>query len=734
MTIKAALFDGTVLQFPDGTSPDVIKRVAKAETEKRKAKSQPQQDQSGLMLPPRADAPASPVQPAPVDTLTDTAGSMMEAPLEAAGAFAGGLTGGPSPARNYFANDPLTKNLPDAALTVLGGVGDAAGAALSTMGAGLAGGIGLLTELVPGQDPREEAKLGSDLLTASQMAVPELAGASSVALTAGRGATRAATEIPKPKATVVTVAAPRSSDDIAVLANKAARGGMGSTKAMEELAAEAQINPAAKEAADRLGIDLPVDVFSDSLPLKENAGRPRGITGSEASGEWLKTVDAARTRADGIMAEMDGAPDLASVSDKIKASLSSTRDDLQKEAKKLFTETDASLPPATRIEMLETTKLMNTIIEEMGGVSGLSKRETELYDMITNPKDRPTYGRLVREKNIIGEAIGRGKSPYENMDIGAAKRLYKALSEDQLAAQPTADLRAKLRMAHQLTTKQKALEKRIVSAFGSDLDGGIGLKLRTAVNNATKGDAGGLTRILKTIPEDLRKEALTTALSSMSRQNTGAGAGSFGLAQFSKTWAGLSQNKPIVNAIGAALGPEAMATLDDLANVSRRISEANDFISKTGRANQALVGPLSADGLVTRIMTSQLGDRAARAAGTAVGAATAGIGGAIVGSETASAALNLLKGDNLAAVGKLFRSKEFMDAALEAQQTGKLAPQTASRLAQAPAFIAWAKKTGVAPVDFVNSMLSAPLAVPTGVASGAAANDNRPWLQLKDKY
>ena len=32
MTIEAELFDGTVLEFPDGTSPDVIKRVAKEQT------------------------------------------------------------------------------------------------------------------------------------------------------------------------------------------------------------------------------------------------------------------------------------------------------------------------------------------------------------------------------------------------------------------------------------------------------------------------------------------------------------------------------------------------------------------------------------------------------------------------------------------------------------------------------------------------------------------------------
>jgi hypothetical protein len=57
-----------------------------------------------------------------------------------------------------------------------------------------------------------------------------------------------------------------------------------------------------------------------------------------------------------------------------------------------------------------------------------------------------------------------------------------------------------------------------------------------------------------------------------------------------------------------------------------------------------------------------------------------GVGGSIVGSESAVAALSLFKGDSLAAVGRLFNSPEFIDAAMEAAQTGRISEATATKL------------------------------------------------------
>lgn len=68
MTIEAKLFDGTVLQFPDGTDPQVIQRVAKEQTAQRRqaAAGQPA-------------APAAPVAPAGAYLDTDPQGNVIAA-------------------------------------------------------------------------------------------------------------------------------------------------------------------------------------------------------------------------------------------------------------------------------------------------------------------------------------------------------------------------------------------------------------------------------------------------------------------------------------------------------------------------------------------------------------------------------------------------------------------------------------------------------------------------------
>jgi hypothetical protein len=81
-------------------------------------------------------------------------------------------------------------------------------------------------------------------------------------------------------------AADVTGEELGALIKKATSGGMGATKAQEQLAALARINPEAKAAANRLGIDLPIDVFSDSPMIKEAAGLTRSAAGSESSAAW----------------------------------------------------------------------------------------------------------------------------------------------------------------------------------------------------------------------------------------------------------------------------------------------------------------------------------------------------------------------------------------------------------------------------------------------------------------
>lgn len=72
MTIEAELFDGTVLEFPDGTDPQVIQKVVKAQTAQRK------QAATATTPDPAVPAPAAPAEPGWMDTAGGYAASLFD--------------------------------------------------------------------------------------------------------------------------------------------------------------------------------------------------------------------------------------------------------------------------------------------------------------------------------------------------------------------------------------------------------------------------------------------------------------------------------------------------------------------------------------------------------------------------------------------------------------------------------------------------------------------------------
>lgn len=744
MTITVTLFDGTQLNFPDDTPEEVIDRVAMEETlalggggTGSSAVPPPDPALDPLVTPRAGESVGQPpgTPPPPKDEPDTLGGAAMElasGPYNEAARYSEGIWN-TAKSPSYAALREELPGMNPALAATLSKFGDTGMAAFNLLGAGVAGGAGLVMEAVPGLPDQGEKELAQSALTGLQFAGPELAGVSSVGGTAARGGAKTATPKAAPKPAVPTM----SRAEIEALANKAARGGMGSVRAEEQLAAAAKLNPEAKAAADRLGIELPADVFSDNPQISEMAGQTRGIAGSEASSAWMQTVTAAKKKADELMESMDGSPDLASISDEVKTSVTKTRDDLQKAAKDLFAEVDAAVPPPTLAIVDNSTKLLNKIIEELGGVDNLTAEEKRLYRLITNPDVRPTYAAVQREKTAIGTAMdGKKKSVYDTSDAGLLKRIYGALSADQKLTVETvgdATILEKLNEANSLTAKQKAIEKRIVKAYGGEVDGSIGMKLRTALSTGSKGDISVLNRIMKVIPDDLKAKALITAISNMSRQASGADAGTFGLPQFSKMWEGVKQNKPVMNLIGTTVGPEVMAVLNDLGTITKRINKAQSFVLGTGKANQALKSPLGAQGLINNLASSSFGERAGRAAGTAVGMATGGLPGAIVGSEAVAAMLAGAKKNVLGAVGNMLNSNEFLEAAVEASTKGSVSPATAAKLKKSSRFAEWAKSVGRSPEALINELIETPGAPAVG-ATAAQPQEDRPWLQLEGRY
>lgn len=483
----------------------------------------------------------------------------------------------------------------------------------------------------------------------------------------------AAIEIPAtPAAPIVAEVA---EEEVGKLVKQAAGTGFGSAGARDRLADLAQVNVAAKEAADRLGIKLPADVFSDNPQVRAAAGLTRSAAGSEAEATWRNTVTQAVDKADDVIKQFDatfieGAVAPGVVSQKIKDSLTATRSDLNAQASKVYNAVDEVVPKTSVVELPKLKATLDTVKAEVGE-KGMSAAERNLAKMIE--EGNITYGRLKREKTLIGNAINKMESPYGSMAEADLKRLYAALADDQLTNVGNIggeELRQQLRAANLLYAKERALGKRIVNAFGQDIEGSVANKMRTAITGAAKGDAGEFNRLLKTVPEDLRKETLATALASVTRSARGAEKGGFGFSEFADIYPKLRANPPVYKTIVDTLGKDSADVLRDLYEVSKRVTEARANVLTTGKANQALLQGMQAESLIGKVMESTL------AKGALTGAAA--MGGPIAAAATSVMTTAMTQGnkDALKAAGKLFADEGFQKLAIEAATRG--APSAAS--------------------------------------------------------
>ena len=503
----------------------------------------------------------------------------------------------------------------------------------------------------------------------------------------------AAPEVPPvaPAAAPAAQTTTEAFEEVGDLVRRASGKGIGSQSARDRLAELAAVNPEAKAAADRLGLELPFDVFSDNPQIRAAVGLTRSAAGSEAEAAWRTTVSKAVDKADDVIKQFDatfveGAVAPGVVSQKVRDSLTKTRTELSNQAGAIYKRVDEAVPKQSIVTMPKLQETLDTIITEVGE-GGLSAQEKKLLKMIQDGD--VTYGRLMREKNLIGQAVAGKESPYGNMEAGALKRLYAALADDQLGAVGEIGgeaLRQELRGANLLYAKERALGKRIINAFGEDVEGSIASKMRLAITSAAKGDSADFMKLMKLVPEDLRKETVATALASVTRSGRGAERGAFGFSEFADLYPKLRANAPIYKQVVDALGPEAHKTMRDLYEVSKRITEARANVLTTGKANQALVESMKAEGLVSKVMESTTGKVvttgvAAMGGGPIAAAATTGV----------MSALSSGKKDAVEAAGKLFASDEFQKLAIEAATKGDASKEAIKRLSMSQSFMNFAK-------------------------------------------
>lgn len=476
------------------------------------------------------------------------------------------------------------------------------------------------------------------------------------------------------------------------LARKATGRGPGRSAARRELAKMAKVNPAAQEAADRLGITLPPDVLSDDAQLLSLTGLARSQVGSEAEAAWQRTARDAIQRSDTVMDELGATTDLAQLSSDVSIRLSASMDDLQKQASALRDEVSASFKPSDMMDATNTKAALANIVEELGGPAkakaAMSAQEKKLLGMLMGKDGMQSYALIDRVRRDMGKALYEKAGPFVDADSRTLMQLERALAEDQLAFIEQVggkELADKQRAANSLFSEMYAKRDELQNLFGKDLSASVVPLIRRAITSGAKGDIQALNKVVSNVPEDMRGKVL---MSGLLAESTGRGAyGGFSFANFAKTYRGLRANGPVYKEFVKYIGQQGDQTLIDLYAISRRMVEAENKVLKTGKANQAMIGQMNAESLLGKVAASA-GGRAVANVGTGAVAGPVMAGGMALAGELASRAGGATRTDKL---HKLLVSDEFRST-MEKLAAGGSTESAANRLAGSKAFVDFAKR------------------------------------------
>jgi len=343
-------------------------------------------------------------------------------------------------------------------------------------------------------------------------------------------------------------------------------------------------------------------------------------------------------------------------------------------------------------------------IDDLGGgkegIANLSSEEKRLWATVS--KANPTYAALNEQRDLIGQALEKTTGPWANSNTKKLKEIYGALADDQInfiestAGKEIAD---KQRAANTLFKQMYEGREQMERLYGKNLSGSIAPLMQRAITEGGKGNVQSFNTLVKIIPEDMRGSVLSSALF----KAAGTTDEKFSFTKFADLYKGLRDNSVVYKQFAEAVGPEGDKLLTDFYAISRRLSDADKAIQRTGASTQ--LDLLNSERLITQIVKSV-------GAGSAVAGVTSLVGGdvatGVFGALAAVAPQIASKygKTNVEKLHNLMKSEEFRELAVSAA-TGDNLNKNINRVAGSKTFREYAKIANIDMKDARNWLNSA---------------------------
>jgi hypothetical protein len=387
------------------------------------------------------------------------------------------------------------------------------------------------------------------------------------------------------------------------LSLKAQKGNADARLALAELS---KADPDIKKIVDEYNLDVPLDILSNDNRMKQLVAVLRSQVKSEASLEFTEFLEK-NTREINELFSRALDDDISVVAEKIKTRLNDLRESIKQQETKLYEEViDPKIDKTAPVQLNNLKEYLNNKMKEYGeNIDDLPPTLKNLQKRINS--DTPvTYAYFKDLLDSLGQSMSKGKdNQFKSLTDSNQSELYKIFKQDQenflKDFDPSGELFNSYKNASELTVFRKDLENQITKFFGKEGQGSISKLLQASISSGAKGDVSALNKVIKGVPEDLREDAIIAGLIDRVIPRQGD---IFGYKTYANVWNNLKKQKEVFKIIENNVGKETVTLLDNIAQISQRIAQAQGKITRTGAIMTAVdqnVKAMTAEGAITAI-------------------------------------------------------------------------------------------------------------------------------------
>ena len=462
---------------------------------------------------------------------------------------------------------------------------------------------------------------------------------------------------------------------------------------MARAAREVQPDPGLVESATRLGVegDVPLSALSGNEQFRAVQAGLTARLGSDLADDQAQSIISLSENVARSLDDYGAAASRGGFDDTIRARIEGDIADLTLQSKPLYKSLKKIVDRFGGKYQEVNTPILNSYFEQINkayrNTANVPKGVRAVMDQITDPLGI-TYDALDKLRITTGENYAsalRGSNPYPDTDVRTLGQLYDVITRQQnKALENIGGVRSSdiWGSAKALVSQRKQLEELSVQALGKDLSNDIMAGVEQTLANIPRGNIRAFVSKMRAVPEDLRPQAMVTALKGM-MQKTARSADVdkdfvMSTSFYPNWWRQVKSDPKVFNLVTEYLDPEQVRFFDDVARIGGSLQRSIQKQPMNGRLVEFVDNFDKSNGLISRLIGT------ARTKGGPIIGPIAGSMGAVF--DVALGGIG--RKDAMQKMSNLLRSEGFRQMVLRGA-SGEPTERVASRVTQGEPFQQW---------------------------------------------